>query len=102
MIKYRIGWDKFVERDEFFNTIKELMDANPSDEDYEAQLRSYGWCQIRLKPAYGMVQKQPFFMADEGVFDIEKDMDSTEMGDDFHGNFDLARAMYLLGYRKPN
>ena len=106
MVKYRIGWNKYVDRDTFEQEINKMFsqcDAplkvfSDTPEKAWKSIEFFGYTNIRDKGDHFRIVS--FFVAEEEVFDIENALIETYCNDGSdYNNFCLARELFKNGYR---
>lgn len=106
MVKYRIGWDRYVDRDTFEQEMNKLLlqcdkhsmlFSDTPEKAWEA-IEFWGYANIRNKSNHFCLTS--FFVAEEEVFDIESALLETDCNDGSdYNNFCIARELVKNGYR---
>ena len=106
MVKYRIGWNRYVDKDTFEQEMNKMFLQNDKNSKVFSDIKErvldtinfFGYTNIRDENnSFRIIS---FFVAEEEVFDIERALDETycNSGSDYN-NFCLARELVKNGYR---
>lgn len=106
MVKYRIGWNRYVDRDTFEQEMNKMFSQDDKNSKIFSDIKERVWNTINffgytnIRDENNSFRIISFFVAEEEVFDIESVLNEIDCnsGSDYN-NFCIARELVKKGYK---